>query len=94
VPLPDVAWRIASLIAAAVTVAAVVPSTVSIQDAAGPGVGGGAVPDARQKVTSPSLGVKAGSTARAIPAVATRATIPQLRLSSAASVQTHASVVF
>jgi hypothetical protein len=42
---------------------------------------------------SPSKGVKAGSTARAIPALAIRATMPQPRLSSAASVQTQASVV-
>src|SRR5450755_5156947 len=83
----------ASLIAAAVTVAAAVPSTVSVQEVAGPGVGGDLVPDARQNATSPSLGVKAGSTALAIPALETRATIPQPRLSSAASVHTHASVV-
>ena len=67
--------RTASLIAAAVTVAAAVPSTVSAQDAPGPGAEGGPVPDARQKTMSPSLGVKAGSTARAIPAPATRAMI-------------------
>ncbi len=42
---------------------------------------------------SPSNGVKAGSTARAIPPAAMRATIPQPRLSSAASVHTQASVV-
>src|SRR5450755_2559691 len=87
-------WWMASLIAAAVTVAAALPSTVSVQEAAGPGGGGVPVPDARQKATSPSRGVKAGSTALAIPAVATRATIPQPRLSSDASVQTQANVVF
>ena len=48
---------------------------------------------ARQKTTSPSKGVKAGLTARAIPALAMRARIAHARLSSAASVKTHASVV-
>src|SRR5450755_4061661 len=86
-------WWIASLIAAAVTIAAP-PSRVSVQEAARPAGGGASDPDDRQNATSPSSGVKAGSTAPAIPAVATRATIPQPRLSSEASVQTHASVVF
>src|SRR5450755_961031 len=86
-------WRIASLIAVAVTVAAALPSTVSVHEVAGPGTGGGPVPDARQNARSPSFGVNAGSTAREIPALAIRATIPQPRLSSVASVHTHASVV-
>jgi AcrR family transcriptional regulator len=82
-------WRIASLIAAAVTVAAGVPSTMRVQHVAGPGAEGGSVPDAGRKAMSPSCGVKAGSTARAIPAAVTRAMIPQLRFSSGASVHTH-----
>src|ERR1700748_3721264 len=87
------ASRTASRIAAAVTVAATVPSRVSDQEAASPAAGGGSDPEARQKTTSPSTGVNAGLTARAIPALAMRATIAQLRLSSEASVNTHASVV-
>jgi hypothetical protein len=43
---------------------------------------------------SPSTGVKVGSTARAMPPVAARATIPQARLLSAASVQMQTRVVF
>ena len=87
------AWCTASRIAAAVTVAAIVPSTVSAQVAASPGAAGGQEPEARQKITSPSTGVKAGFTARAIPALAMRAAIAQPRLSSEASVHTHTSVV-
>src|SRR5690242_13986282 len=79
--------------AAAVTLAATVPSTVSDQVAASPGDGAWRDPEARQNTTSPSSGVNAGSTARAIPALAIRATIAQPRLSSDASVITHASVV-
>jgi hypothetical protein len=66
---------------------------VSAHEVAGPGAAGGPGPEARQKTMSPSKGVNAGSTARAIPALAIRATMPQPRLSSAASVQTQASVV-
>jgi hypothetical protein len=51
-------------------------------------------PEARQKTTSPSTGVKTGSMARPIPAVADRATIEHCRLSSAASVQTQTGVEF
>src|SRR3954462_15581835 len=79
--------------AAAVSVAATAPSTVSDHDAAGPGAAIGRPPEATQKTTSPSSGVNAGSTARAIPPLAARATMPQPRLSSDASVQTQASVV-
>ena len=85
--------RTASRIAAAVTVAAAVPSTATLHDAASPGGAGCSAPEARQNTTSPSSGVKAGSTARAMPAPAMRATIAQVRLSTDASVQTHASVV-
>ena len=46
-----------------------------------------------QNATSPSTGVKVGSTARAIPAVAARATMPASRLSRAASVQMQTRVV-
>ena len=88
------ACRTASLIASAVTVAATAPSTVSAHVASKPAGRGGSGPDARQNTTSPSTGVNTGSTARAMPALATRATIAQLRLSSEASVNTHARVVF
>ena len=83
----------ASRIAAAVTCAASAPMAASCHDARTPGAAGGSDPDAMQKTTSPSTGVNAGLTARAIPALAIRARIAQLRLSSEASVQTHASVV-
>jgi hypothetical protein len=58
--------------AALVTEAASVPSLVRLQVAAGPGEGAGIGPEARQKMTSPSTGVKAGFTARATPALAMR----------------------
>src|SRR4051794_16303558 len=66
------AWRTASRIAAAVRVAATAPRIVSDHEAAGPGAAGEPAPEARQKTMSPSKGVKAGSTARAIPALAMR----------------------
>jgi nitrile hydratase accessory protein len=47
----------AARIAAAVSVPATVPSTVSDHDAAGPGSAGVPPPEARQNVTSPSKGV-------------------------------------
>src|ERR1700752_726701 len=86
--------RTPSLIASALMVAAAAPSTVSAHVASKPAEAGGLAPDARPNTTSPSTGVKTGSTARATPALAIRATIAQLRLSSEASINTHASVVF
>ena len=80
--------RTASRIAAAVTVAAAAPIWM------GANCSGSPRPEARQKTTSPSTGVKTGSMARPIPAVADRATIEHCRLSSAASVQTQTGVVF
>ena len=50
-------------------------------------------PEARQKTTSPSTSEKTGSTARATPALAIRATRVQAGLSSGASVITQTSVV-
>jgi hypothetical protein len=43
------------------------------------------LPEATQKTTSPSIGLKTGSTARATPALAMRAMIPHARLSSEAA---------
>ena len=86
--LGEPAWRTASRIAAAVAVAAAAPICIAAK-----GRGSPPEPEARQKATSPSTGVKVGSTARAMPAVAARATMPHSRLSRVASVQTQTSVV-
>src|SRR4051812_50148361 len=51
-------------------------------------------PEERQNTTSPSTSEKTGSTARATPPLAIRATRAQAALSSVASVITQTSVVF
>src|ERR671910_2601332 len=78
-----------SRIAAAVIVAASVPTTIEVKRS----VLAPASPEARQKATSPSASENTGSTARAPPPLAIRATREQAGLSSAASVITQTSVV-
>src|SRR5919204_215849 len=75
----------ASRIAAAVTVAAMVPIAIEVKRSAEP------VPDERQKATSPSTSEWTGFTARATPALAILATRAQPALSSDASVITQTS---
>src|SRR5919197_6284951 len=84
----DEDWRTASRIAAAVTVAASVPTAIGPKRSLGP------LPDERQKTTSPSTSENTGSTARATPPLAIRATRAHAALSSGALVITHTSVVF
>src|SRR4051794_34472271 len=84
---PSGSRRTASRIAAATAVAAAAPICIDPYSRISPW------PEARQKTMSPSTGVKVGSIARAIPAVAARATTVHSVLLSAASVQMQASVV-
>src|SRR5436190_6424782 len=84
----EVAGATASRTAAAVIVAAIVPIEIGPKRPVSP------APDARQNATSPSTSEWTGSTARATPPLAIRATREQAALSSAASVITQASVVF
>src|SRR2546423_541497 len=79
--------RTESRIAAAVTVAAMVPIEIGTKRSVGP------LPDDRQKATAPSTSEGTGSTAGATPPLAILATREQPALSSAASVITQTSVV-
>ena len=81
---------VTAVLAAAVTVAAAVPTAIETKRS----VAAGRSPDARQKTTSPSTLEKTGSTARATPPLAIRATRVQPGRSRGASVITQTRVVF